>query len=114
MDGEINITVTVLANTQAVIRLPEKEEEVVVGSGTYHYVYATDTNLKKDRFTMDTTLGQLIQEPLAVQMFEQAVPGMLEGPMIKFAYGMTLSELLIQAPKAKELYESVLSALNQQ
>ena len=40
-------------------------------------------------------------------------PGMLEGPMIQFAYGMTLAELLGAAPQAKPMYEAVVNALNQ-
>ncbi|MDD3361605.1 MAG: family 78 glycoside hydrolase catalytic domain [Hespellia sp.] len=110
----ITVDVTIPANTTADIYLPEKEEMLTVGSGTYHYEYATETKLEKDRFSMDSTLKQIIAEPLAVEMFNQAVPGMLDGPMIKFAYDMTMSELVAQAPQAKPLYEAVIAMLNQQ
>lgn len=110
----ITVDVTVPANTTAEIYLPEKDEVLVVGSGNYHYEYATETKLEKDRFSMDSTLKQIVAEPLAVEMFNQAAPGMLDGPMIKFAYDMTMSELVAQAPQAKPLYEAVIAALNQQ
>ena len=47
-------------------------------------------------------------------MFEQSVPGMMDGPMIQFAYSMTLSELTAVAPEAKPLYQAVIHASNEQ
>lgn len=113
-EGKITVDVTVPANTTAQILLPEKEEALKVGSGCWHYEYDTDTNLELDRFTMDITLGALIQEPLAVEMFNQYMPGMLDGPMIQFAYGMTISELTaVMPPEGVGLFQTVLDALNQ-
>ena len=112
-DGKIHVHVEVPANTTAVIVLPEKEETHEVGSGVYDYEYATETSLAVERFSMDSTLGEIVAEPLAVEMFNQMVPGMLEGPMIQFAYGMTLAELLGAAPEARPMYEAVVNALNQ-
>ena len=79
--------VEVPANTTAVIILPEKEEVQEVGSGVYDYEYETKTCLAVERFSMDSTLGEIVAEPLAVEMFNQMAPGMLDGPMIQFAYG---------------------------
>ena len=111
--GKIHVHVEVPANTTAVIVLPEKEEVHEVGSGVYDYEYDTETSLAVERFSMDSTLGEIVAEPLAVEMFNQMAPGMLEGPMIQFAYGMTLAELLGAAPQAKPMYEAVVNALNQ-
>ena len=111
--GKIHVHAEVPANTTAVIVLPEKEEVHEVGSGVYDYEYDTETSLAVERFSMDSTLGEIVAEPLAVEMFNQMVPGMLEGPMIQFAYGMTLAELLGAAPEAKPMYEAVVNALNQ-
>lgn len=112
-DGKITVDVTVPANTQAYIKLPEKEEVLQVGSGDYHYEYETDTKLELDRFTMDTTLGALLEEPLAVELFNTYMPGMLDGPMIQFAYGMTISELGAFMPEeGLQLFKTVLEALN--
>ena len=112
-DGKITVDVTVPVNTQAYIKLPEKEEVLQVGSGDYHYEYETDTKLELDRFTMDTTLGALLEEPLAVELFNTYMPGMLDGPMIQFAYGMTISELGAFMPEeGLQLFKTVLEALN--
>ena len=89
-----------------------KEEVHEVGSGVYDYEYDTETSLAVERFSMDSTLGEIVAEPLAVEMFNQMAPGMLEGPMIQFAYGMTLAELLGAAPEARPMYEAVVNALN--
>ena len=53
-----------------------------------------------------------LAEPLAVEMFNQMEPGMLDGPMIQFVYGMTLAELIGAAPQAKPMYDAVVNALN--
>ncbi len=114
-DGKITVDVTIPANTTAEVFLPEKEEVLHLGSGSWHYEYETETKLELDRFTMDTTLGALVQEPLAVELFNQYMPGMLDGPMIKFAYGMTVSELTAtMPPEGAGLFKMVLDALNQQ
>lgn len=112
-DGKIHGYVRVPANTTAVIYLPEKEDVIAVGSGVYEYEYDTETNLAWERFSMDSTLGEILEQPLAVDMFNQLVPGMLDNPMIKMAYQMTMSELCGQAAEARPLYESVIRALNQ-
>lgn len=112
-DGKIQGYVRVPANTTAVIYRPEKEDVIEVGSGVYEYEYDTETNLAWERFNMDSTLGEILEQPLAVDMFNQLVPGMLDNPMIKMAYQMTMSELCGQAAEARPLYESVIRALNQ-
>lgn len=114
-DGKITVDVSIPVNTTAQIVLPEKEEVIEVGSGCWHYEYGTDTKLELDRFTMDMTLGALIQEPLAVELFNQYSPGMLDGPMIEFAYGMTISELTaVMPPEGAALFQMVLDTLNKQ
>ena len=114
-DGKITVDVTIPPNTTAEIYLPEKDGTVKVGSGSWHYEYGTDTKLELDRFTMDTTLGALLQEPVAVELFNQYVPGMLDGPMIQFAYGMTITEIAaVMPPEGIGIFKTVLSALNQQ
>ncbi len=113
-DGKIRVFVRVPANTSAVLVLPEKEGEVVLGSGTYEYEYKTDTSLTVKRFSLDSTLSDVLAQPLAVEMFNRMAPGMLEGPMIQFAYQMTFAEMLEAAPDARPLYEAVIDALNEQ
>lgn len=115
-NGKISVKVRVPANTACVIYLPEKTGEdgrIEVGSGCYEYEYDTETDLRYERFSMDSTFGEILAEPLAVEMFNSMAPGMLDNPMLQFAYQMTMSELTGTAPEAKPLYEAVLSALNQ-
>jgi len=112
-NGKIHVHIEVPANTSAIIALPEKSERLEVGSGIYDYEYETKTSLVVERYSMDSTLGEILEQPTAVEMFNQMAPGMLDNPMIQFACGMTLSELLGTAPEARPLYEAVVEALNQ-
>lgn len=113
-NGTIHVHVEVPANTSAEIWLPEKESCERVGSGVYDYEYGTETCLDYDRFSMDSTFGEILKQPLAVDMFNQMAPGMLDNPMIQFAYQLTLAEMLGNAPEARPLYEEVINALNEE
>lgn len=112
-DGKICGYVKVPVNTTAEIHLPEKEEVLTVGSGVYEYEYETVTNLAYERFSMDSTMGEILAQPLAVEMFNQMVPGMADNPMLAMAHQMTLAELIGAAPEARPLYETVVKALNE-
>ena len=111
--GRINVDVEIPANTEAVIRLPEREGEISVGSGEYHYEYETQTSLEIQKYSMDSTLGDLVAEDLGRKLFDQYAPGMLDNPLIKFAFTMTIADLLAQAPGAEPLYRAVIGALNE-
>ena len=112
-DGKIHVRVQIPANTTAALYLPEKEGCIELGSGEYEYEYDTDTVLRMERFTMDSTLGEIVEQPVARQMFEQFMPGFMDNPMIAYALPKTLAEMLGSAPEARPLYEAVLKALNQ-
>lgn len=111
---KIHVRVQVPANTSAVIYLPEKAGVIEAGSGVYEYEYDTDTCFKNERYSMESSLGEIREQPLAVEMIEQYAPGMLDNPMIGYAYAMSLSELLGAAPDAKPLFEEIVKALNRQ
>ena len=111
-DGKIHVRVQIPANTTAVLYLPEKGDCMELGSGEHEYEYDTDTVLRMERFTMDSTFREIVEQPVARQMFEQFTPGFMENPMIEFALPMTLAEMLGSAPEARPLYEAVLKALN--
>ena len=89
---DLNITV----KTKNKKKKQEKEAEFTVGSGRYHYEYKTDTNLKFEKYSLESTLGELVAEELGRNMFEEMMPGMLEDPLIQFALSMTISDLLVQ------------------
>ena len=106
--------VKVPANTSALIYLPEKEDVLEVGSGEYVYEYDTETVLKELRFTLDSTLGEIMEQPLGKQMLDQMVPQLMANPMIEYAKKMTLAEGISSAPDIRAVYEAVLQALNEQ
>lgn len=114
--GMIRGKVVVPPNTQAVIFLPEKPEEEAIhtGSGIYEFEYNTETSLTYERFSMDSTFGEILEQPLAVKMFQQVMPDFMDNPMINFAKQMTLSETAAAAPQARSFYETVIKALNEQ
>ncbi len=110
----IRVEVKVPANTSALIYLPEKEDVLEVGSGEYVYEYDTETVLKELRFTLDSTLGEIMEQPLGKQMLDQMVPELMANPMIEYAKRMTLAEGISSAPDIRAVYEAVLQALNEQ
>lgn len=113
-NGEIIVNVTIPANSTAVIKLPEQEDAIKVGSGEYCYRYPTMTNLEIDRFTLDSTLKEVIEEPIAVQIIEEHAPGMLDHPMIQYAYNFSISELLTNTPEETAmLFKLILRTLNE-
>lgn len=110
---KIKVDIVIPANTTATIKLPEKEEELELGSGVYQYCYDTETVLEKDKYSMESTLKQILAQPQAVEMLEAMSPGMTENKMIKLAYGMSISELCTQMPpEGVQMFEAVINALN--
>jgi len=69
------------------------------------------------KFTLDTTLGTLLDDPQAKKVLEQYVPGLAANPMVAMAKGMTLTMLLAMPQAAqlgltKEKVQSVLDEIN--
>ena len=70
-------------------------------------------------FTLDTTLGTLIDDPKAKAVLDQYVPGISSNPMVAMVKGMSLTQL-IATPQAaqfgltKEKAEQVLAEINKQ
>lgn len=68
-------------------------------------------------FTLDTTLGELLDNPQAKAVIDQYVPGVTTNPMVAMVRGMTLN-MLIALPQAaqlgltKEKVEQVLVEIN--
>ena len=113
-DGKITVDIEIPANTTAVVCLPEKEEVFTVGSGSYHYEYETDTYLEFDKYNFDSRFGELLAEQAARALFEQAAPGMLDSPMVKFALDMPISEIVAQAPEMMPLCQTAVDTMNAQ
>jgi alpha-L-rhamnosidase len=71
------------------------------------------------KFTMDSKLGTLLDDPQAKKVLDQYAPGLSDNPMIAMAKGMTLT-MLLAMPQAKqygitkEKVQSVLDEINKQ
>lgn len=68
-------------------------------------------------FTLDTTLGKLLDDPQAKVILDKYLPGVSTNPMVAMVKGMTLNNILAM-PQAKQLgitkakVESVLAEIN--
>lgn len=54
------------------------------------------------KFTLDTTLGELLADPRAKSVLDQYVPGATSNPMIAMVQGMTL-RALVAMPQASQM-----------
>lgn len=111
--GLITVDLTVPANTDAELTLPEKGETLRLGSGVYHFEYPPETRLEQDRYTLETLLRVMLDHPAAQPVIRQYMPQMLDNPMIEYVKGEPISSLLAYAPEAKPLYEMILKAMNE-
>ena len=103
------------ANTTAVVSLPEREEEIL-GSGHYHYEYATESCFEKQRYDMDSKLGELLENPVGHHLLETYAKELLENEMfIMFAKEKPIVELEGMLPEqAMQLMEMVIAQCNAQ
>ena len=68
-------------------------------------------------FTLDTTLGEILDDPQAKAVLDQQLPGISDNPMLAMAKGMTLN-MILSMPQAaqlgltKEKAESILAEVN--
>ena len=68
-------------------------------------------------FTLNTTLGELLDNPQAKAVLDQYLPGVSSNPMVGMARGMSLN-MILSTPQAaqfgltKEKAETVLAEIN--
>lgn len=70
-------------------------------------------------FTLDSTLGELLDNPQAKAALDQQMPGISTNPMIAMAKGMSLNMILAMPQAAqfgltKEKAEALLAEINKQ
>ena len=71
------------------------------------------------KYTMDTTLGQILADPKAKSVVDQYAPGVSTHPMVALAKGMSL-RMILSMPQAAQLgltqekVEMVLAEINKQ
>lgn len=110
----ITVDVTVPANTTATLWLPEKVDSISLGSGSYHYEYATDTRLEPLRYTMDTTIGKLAGNPLFLDEVEKLMPGASRNMHMEFLQKKTLGEMMAMMPSGTSYaFQGILNKLNE-
>ena len=66
------------------------------------YEYDTNTSLKELKFTLDSTLGEILDEPLGMKMMEEMLPELVHNPMI----GATRWQLKRLSTYASRLYKN--------
>jgi hypothetical protein len=70
-------------------------------------------------FTLDTTLGELLNDPQAKAVLDKQMPGIADNPMVAMAKGMSLNMILAMPQAAqlgitKEKVNAVLAEVNKQ
>lgn len=111
-DGLITVEAAIPANTTAVLELPERAERIEVGSGVWHYEYATDTSLEIERYSMDSTFEEILASREAADIVEKHMPGIADSKMMAFLGKKTLNEMAAMAPRQKGQLEAMLRELN--
>lgn len=70
-------------------------------------------------FTLDTTLGTILDDPQARAVLDKYVPGISNNPIVAMAKGMSL-KMILSMPQAaqygltKEKAEAILAEINKQ
>ena len=70
-------------------------------------------------FTLDTTLGELLNDPRAKAVLDQQLPGFSNNPMVAMVKGMSLN-MILSMPQAaqlgitKEKANAILAEINKQ
>ena len=118
--GRIDASVRVPENTTAEVSLPGRETETL-GSGTYDFSYETDLRFEREPYSEDSTLGQLLADPLADRLFTERAPELAGSGFIRtFAAGMSIVEIETTMPRsfvpqsAIDLFHEMIEMLNRQ
>lgn len=118
--GHITVDIHIPENTTAIISLPERKDETA-GSGDYHFEYDTDLSFEADRYSEETTLGELMSIPLGEKLLREYIPEVIGNDIfMTFASSMSVIELITMLPKTMLPREcipflyKVIEALNRQ
>lgn len=111
-NGRITVDVEIPANTTAILMLPEKDGELEIGSGCYHYEYDTMTSLDIGKFSKNTTFGEILENDKAKEVLYQVMPEMNNNPMISFVKEKTIGEMSAMSLESTHKLEKLLQKLN--
>jgi alpha-L-rhamnosidase len=106
------VDIEVPANTTALIRLPGREDEFENGSGAYHYEYETEMELEIYQYSTESTLGEIIDNPLGWKLLEQYMPDFANNPNIQVIRSKSIAELIPQLPQeGAALFDMIINQL---
>ena len=111
-DGEIHVRVRIPANTTAVLRLPERNEDLTVGSGEYEYTYPTKTRLNRKNFSEASTFGEILDDEDGHEVLLRHMPELKDHPMLHFIREQTFGAMMAMSPDEGANLRSILNALN--
>lgn len=112
-DGKYTADVEIPAGTVCRVCLPGRESEEL-GSGCYHFEYETEDVFVKERYDEDTTLQELLANPVAEGMLNQYAPDLMGNAMfLQFAKARPLGDIKGMLPQeAWGLFKMVLQECN--
>ena len=112
-DHRYQIRIRIPENTVAEISLPGRAAEEL-GSGTYEFSYETTDCFEKQPYDMDTTFGELLKHPLAMELMEQYGKELLNnGMFMQFAVQQRMETVLSMLPEeAKGLFTMMMEKCN--
>lgn len=114
-DGKIRVSVTVPANSTAELILPERDDTILLESGEYTYEYETETRLEPLKYTMDSTIAELVQNPTFIDGVERLLPGTSANLSMEFLQRKTLGELAVMMPADTEkAFQAILNEMNEE
>lgn len=111
-DGRIDVDVVIPPNTTALICLPEMDQEIHVGSGSYHYDYGTKTSLALKTYSKKTSFSQILDDAKAAEVLYEILPDMKDNPMIGFIRTKTIGEMMIMNAEGGPMLEKLIETLN--
>lgn len=111
--SKVKVDVEIPANTTAILELPGYNKSMEVGSGAYHFEYIAEIDFEKERFSISSTLKEILEHPLAVQKLGQYIPGLMKHPFLKAGYEMPIYKLVSAFPGIpEEPFKIVIDELN--
>ncbi len=113
MDHKYVVDIEIPENTTAVVSLPDREEETL-GSGKYHFEYATESSFVKERYDMDTRFGDLLDNPVGAAMLNQYAKELMDNELfMMFAKERPIMEISGMLPlEAMQLIVMVMQQCN--
>jgi beta-glucosidase len=69
--------------------------------------------MNNDGFTMDSSLGELLEQPAVVVFFNKIAPGMIDSPVMGFVKSAPLSQIIANTPENKQkMFTALLDVAN--